>query len=142
MNSLIQIDGNSVSFAPGVQGRGNKFSYKLGEIINASVVSVNGGRASFETKSGFYFESDAELLKVSVGDALAFEVVKSDKSGITLRQILTQRDTERVNAKQASADELRGLMKQNNLLAEASEQTAEERQKTAAALARSKRQLN
>ena len=106
------------------------------------MVKLADKTATLETKNGFRFEADAEALNAGLGDTFTFEIIKNDASGMTFRQALTQNAAETVNAKQLSTEEMRGLMKQNNLLADASDKSAEDQRKTAAAISKIKRQLN
>ena len=149
MNSVVKIDGGEKNILSGVGEREGKFLYRLGEIINAAVAKIADGRATLITDSGFAFEAEAEnigreadAIGREVGDRVSFEVISSDKSGMTLRQILAARAEERVNTKQLSDENLRGLMSQNNLLAETSNRAEDDRVKTAEAISKIRRQLN
>ncbi len=89
MSNMIKLNGGGAAIASRrVQNdkKENKLKLELGAIVNATVTSRDKKTVTLTTKDNVKFTADSKSVVGEVGDELSFEVIKSGKDGIELRQ--------------------------------------------------------
>lgn len=86
-------------------GRSNKLTVELGQIITATITKKTEAVTALATADGFRFEADSDKISGDVGDELQFEVVKAGKGGLELKQIqrASQEMVENTEARRSSS---------------------------------------
>jgi len=137
----IFVSGQNTSMV-GRFGRNSGVSWHSGDVIQAILTDVSGGKATLRTSDDTMFTADASSIQGQVGDTLTFQVNRG-REGFTLTQILDRRSfNEIMRAERGNATLIDGYEENKELLSnieymkEAEELRAEYRQERDAKILR------
>ncbi len=98
------------------QSGSNQSNLQVNQIITATITEKTEHKLTLTTKNKLSFEAESATINGEVGDELTFKVIKNDKDGLKLRQILVNEGTTKSRKQITRQGEILTLFKKANFV--------------------------